>query len=357
MGIKKLWKYVLFALLTVSLLLMFWLSSAPNERRIKLHQQFPRDRLFASPTVSDKNERGPSFSGTVRPQILVVYSKLSELQSLKRFYKQFKLSVVVYYVYSRQALHLYSYAGSDMECSASYALVAFASIQTLLHMESDIFEDILTYCRHVNATIVISASEVASPDHRMTFTKRWSTAVKDKSSSKKALFWINFASLDKVDPLKESFGYILNVTSNKFLVATKPGSTVYTSLSTLQQGTLMFSNHPTFLPLATIRLLRNQTSLNNSVMSYEFSTVLCDKGLIDGVQKLIVGGEMDTFPTSLLVYDWLLSCSPTNLFPFDPLKRFITIDVDDTFIGREGTRLSERHVKVLLKQVVCVRII
>ena len=108
--------------------------------------------------------------------------------------------------------------------------------------------------------------------------------------------------------------------------------------------TVFVSNHSTYVPVSHARLSR--TSTNNAA---ELSDVVCaavmlDRGLYDGVQRVLFGAGFEFWLHRMLFLDAVSFLSHGRLS--QPLERFILVDIDDVFVGRSGVRLKEADVKV-----------
>nr|XP_033793785.1 bifunctional heparan sulfate N-deacetylase/N-sulfotransferase 3-like isoform X2 [Geotrypetes seraphini] len=78
-----------------------------------------------------------------------------------------------------------------------------------------------------------------------------------------------------------------------------------------------------------------------------YATVIHDLGLHDGIQRLIFGNNLNFWLHKLIFIDSISFLSEKK-FSFS-LDRYILVDIDDIFVGKEGTRMNVEDVKVLLK--------
>ena len=76
------------------------------------------------------------------------------------------------------------------------------------------------------------------------------------------------------------------------------------------------------------------------------SGVTFDDGSNDGVKKVIVSLDLSLFPLPLLLYDIVVGLSPIPILPYNHLRRYIMIDVDDVFHATPGHQLNKQHVLV-----------
>lgn len=78
-----------------------------------------------------------------------------------------------------------------------------------------------------------------------------------------------------------------------------------------------------------------------------FATVIHDLGLHDGIQRIFFGNNLSFWLHKLIFVD-ALSYLSEKKFTL-PLDRFILVDIDDIFVGKEGTRMNSNDVKVSLR--------
>ncbi|CAD6191323.1 unnamed protein product [Caenorhabditis auriculariae] len=87
-----------------------------------------------------------------------------------------------------------------------------------------------------------------------------------------------------------------------------------------------------------------------SVLSDEKSKLFAaiwDKGQEDGVQRVLFGHNITDWTVKLIFYD-TLNWALGNSSSFS-LERFVEIDIDDIFVGAQGTRIVEEDVRALLR--------
>uniref|UniRef100_A0A0K0F9S9 [heparan sulfate]-glucosamine N-sulfotransferase n=1 Tax=Strongyloides venezuelensis TaxID=75913 RepID=A0A0K0F9S9_STRVS len=86
-----------------------------------------------------------------------------------------------------------------------------------------------------------------------------------------------------------------------------------------------------------------------SVNSTDYlSVVIKDDGLYDDVEKVFFGGSIDYWVIQLLFHDTILYFEPRLKIKFSR-ERYLQIDVDDIFVGQQGTRIVAEDVDYLIK--------
>ena len=108
------------------------------------------------------------------------------------------------------------------------------------------------------------------------------------------------------------------------------------------------SNHSTYQNLAYSRLsskfLEFGAVESNNLADFKFVTAIMDKGEIDGIPKILFGNDLNFWLHTVMMMDTLsyLSFGKLEL----SLDRYIQIDVDDIFVGKEGIRMTVEDVEV-----------
>lgn len=128
----------------------------------------------------------------------------------------------------------------------------------------------------------------------------------------------------------------------------------------------LFINISSTIPYITKRCLKlgnihphtnSWTLFNNSVYfssvlsvnsSETLSVVIKDNGFYDDIEKVFFGGQMNYWIIQLLFHDTIIYFEPRlkNKFSFE---RYIQIDIDDIFVGQQGTRIVAEDVDYLIK--------
>ncbi|KAM6972469.1 LOW QUALITY PROTEIN: bifunctional heparan sulfate N-deacetylase/N-sulfotransferase 4-like [Aplochiton taeniatus] len=78
------------------------------------------------------------------------------------------------------------------------------------------------------------------------------------------------------------------------------------------------------------------------------ATVVQDLGLYDGVQRVLFGHGLGYWLHRLLLVDAISYLTDRRLSL--GLERHVLVDIDDIFVGKEGTRMNPKDVKVLPRQ-------
>uniref|UniRef100_A0A8C9RT65 [heparan sulfate]-glucosamine N-sulfotransferase n=2 Tax=Scleropages formosus TaxID=113540 RepID=A0A8C9RT65_SCLFO len=111
--------------------------------------------------------------------------------------------------------------------------------------------------------------------------------------------------------------------------------------------TVFQSNHSTYEPvlLAKSRPIENGAAPGLNVLSLHV-TVVQDLGLHDGIQRVMFGHSLNYWLHRLIFVDAISFLSGKKLSL--SLERYILVDIDDIFVGKEGTRMNANDVKALL---------
>lgn len=74
------------------------------------------------------------------------------------------------------------------------------------------------------------------------------------------------------------------------------------------------------------------------------AAVVQDLGLHDGIQRVLFGNNLNFWLHKLVLVDAVSFLTGKRLSL--ALERYILVDVDDIFVGKEGTRMKVSDVKV-----------
>lgn len=113
--------------------------------------------------------------------------------------------------------------------------------------------------------------------------------------------------------------------------------------------TVFHSNHSTYQPLAFSKLsphlLEPHTGDSRDLKPLSYATAVLDLGEVDGISKVLFGYDLNFWLNSVIMMDALsyLSYGKLDL----KLERYIQIDVDDIFVGKEGIRMKVADVEVI----------
>uniref|UniRef100_A0A8C0TT38 [heparan sulfate]-glucosamine N-sulfotransferase n=2 Tax=Canis lupus familiaris TaxID=9615 RepID=A0A8C0TT38_CANLF len=113
-----------------------------------------------------------------------------------------------------------------------------------------------------------------------------------------------------------------------------------------EDWTIFQYNHSTYQP---VLLTESQTekSLSSSPSKSLYATVIQDLGLHDGIQRVLFGNNLNFWLHKLIFIDAISFLSGKRLTL--SLDRYILVDIDDIFVGKEGTRMNVKDVKALLE--------
>ncbi|RWS12531.1 Bifunctional heparan sulfate N-deacetylase/N-sulfotransferase-like protein [Dinothrombium tinctorium] len=142
--------------------------------------------------------------------------------------------------------------------------------------------------------------------------------------------------------------------SSPILRITRVGETHLGSLPG-EDWIVFHSNHSTYLSIGESYLQR-ETEINMSSNKLESDNkqklssrsrrVTTDQGLYDGIQRVIFGNGFNFWLHKLILLDSISYLSRGKLSL--PLQRHILIDIDDIFVGEQGTRMKPSDVESLL---------
>ena len=114
--------------------------------------------------------------------------------------------------------------------------------------------------------------------------------------------------------------------------------------------TVFVSNHSTYIPVSRARPSTSFRASQADNVAVEltdvvYSPVILDRGKHDGIHRLLFGAGFEFWLHRMLFLDALSFLSHGQLS--QPLDRFILVDIDDVFMGRHGSRVTEADVMVL----------
>ncbi|XP_048459447.1 bifunctional heparan sulfate N-deacetylase/N-sulfotransferase 1b [Rhincodon typus] len=111
--------------------------------------------------------------------------------------------------------------------------------------------------------------------------------------------------------------------------------------------TVFQSNHSTYEPVLLAKTKSAENILHMEVDAALHTTVVQDLGLHDGIQRVLFGNNMNFWLHKLVFVDAVSFLTGKKLSL--PLDRYILVDIDDIFVGKEGTRMKTEDVKALLE--------
>uniref|UniRef100_A0A668AMN5 [heparan sulfate]-glucosamine N-sulfotransferase n=1 Tax=Myripristis murdjan TaxID=586833 RepID=A0A668AMN5_9TELE len=112
--------------------------------------------------------------------------------------------------------------------------------------------------------------------------------------------------------------------------------------------TIFQSNHSTYEPvlLASTKSSEALAHLGSGPLRALHATVIQDLGLHDGIQRVLFGNNLNYWLHKLVFVDAIAYLTGKRLCL--SLERHILVDVDDIFVGKEGTRMKVSDVEALL---------
>ncbi|XP_043727091.1 bifunctional heparan sulfate N-deacetylase/N-sulfotransferase 4 isoform X2 [Cervus elaphus] len=113
-----------------------------------------------------------------------------------------------------------------------------------------------------------------------------------------------------------------------------------------EDWTIFQYNHSTYQPVLLTEL-QTEKSLSSLSGKPLYATVIQDLGLHDGIQRVLFGNNLNFWLHKLIFIDAISFLSGKRLTL--SLDRYILVDIDDIFVGKEGTRMNVKDVKALLE--------
>ncbi|MBN3312792.1 NDST2 sulfotransferase, partial [Atractosteus spatula] len=110
--------------------------------------------------------------------------------------------------------------------------------------------------------------------------------------------------------------------------------------------TVFQSNHSTYEP---VLLASTKSSESLSYLGPHralYATVVQDLGLHDGIQRVLFGNNLSFWLHKLIFVDAIAYLTGKRLCL--SLERYMLVDIDDIFVGKEGTRMKVSDVEALL---------
>ncbi|XP_030047662.1 LOW QUALITY PROTEIN: bifunctional heparan sulfate N-deacetylase/N-sulfotransferase 4 [Microcaecilia unicolor] len=114
-----------------------------------------------------------------------------------------------------------------------------------------------------------------------------------------------------------------------------------------EDWTIFQYNHSTYLPVLLAQLQPSDSLAMPVSASSPHATVIQDLGLHDGIQRVLFGNNLNFWLHKVIFVDSVSFLSGKKLSL--SLDRYILVDIDDIFVGKEGTRMNANDVKALLE--------
>lgn len=288
-------------------------SRTPPQPTVKCRANQSRDSLFESNPPKDHSS---SASLRIHNKVLVFV----ETQYSKRGVQ------IVSLLESNRIKFKVELAGKSLPFltkmdKGKYGVIIFENLQSYLNMDQWNRQLLDKYCREYRVGIIsftypTDSNLISSPLKGLQMAVHTNLALKD---------------------------YEINPKSD-ILRLTRAGGTLHGFLPG-DDWTVFVPNHTTFEPLAYARTQSaEQVSLSSSIEEVRYITAVHDLGLYDGIQRVIFGNDLNFWLHGLLFIDALSFLSHGKFSV--PLERYVQIDVDDIFVGRQGIRLVPSDVQV-----------
>ncbi|KAK2116657.1 Bifunctional heparan sulfate N-deacetylase/N-sulfotransferase 1 [Saguinus oedipus] len=114
-----------------------------------------------------------------------------------------------------------------------------------------------------------------------------------------------------------------------------------------EDWTVFQSNHSTYEPVLLAKTRSSESiphlGADASLHAALHATVVQDLGLHDGIQRVLFGNNLNFWLHKLVFVDAVAFLTGKRLSL--PLDRYILVDIDDIFVGKEGTRMKVEDVK------------
>ncbi|NXI37091.1 NDST4 sulfotransferase, partial [Galbula dea] len=114
-----------------------------------------------------------------------------------------------------------------------------------------------------------------------------------------------------------------------------------------EDWTVFQFNHSTYQPVLLTELQTSRPPPTALPKAALYATVIQDLGLHDGIQRVLFGNNLTFWLHKLIFIDAISFLSGKRLTL--SLDRYILVDIDDIFVGKEGTRMNINDVKALLE--------
>ncbi|XP_061210698.1 bifunctional heparan sulfate N-deacetylase/N-sulfotransferase 3 isoform X2 [Neopsephotus bourkii] len=126
-----------------------------------------------------------------------------------------------------------------------------------------------------------------------------------------------------------------------------------TKSSKLEKGSLLGNdwavfhiNHTTYQPVIFAKVKTAENLSPPAAISALYATVIHDLGLHDGIQRVLFGNNLNFWLHRLIFIDAVSFLSGKRLRL--SLDRYVLVDIDDIFVGKDGTRMNTNDVQALL---------
>uniref|UniRef100_K7G968 [heparan sulfate]-glucosamine N-sulfotransferase n=1 Tax=Pelodiscus sinensis TaxID=13735 RepID=K7G968_PELSI len=110
--------------------------------------------------------------------------------------------------------------------------------------------------------------------------------------------------------------------------------------------TVFQSNHSTYEPVLLASTKSSESIAHLAAHRALHATVVQDLGLHDGIQRVLFGNNLNFWLHKLVFVDAIAYLTGKRLCL--ALDRYVLVDIDDIFVGKEGTRMKVSDVEALL---------
>ncbi|XP_033644350.1 bifunctional heparan sulfate N-deacetylase/N-sulfotransferase 4-like [Asterias rubens] len=262
------------------------------------------------------------FNKTVEPTILVVTNQFLISSDLTNALKANNIKFDKVYA----STLVTSWPALEDNDTGKYFVILFQSIVILHDLNTELLSTIYDYCYKYNAGIIA-------------FSQQMSKTTKYKKLYPLPMTMEHGQSLRDIS---------VNPTAGDVLHITKPGQGTRGSLPS-SSWTVFKSDLPSYRPLVQAKKVTPAKSLNQTSQEKEilYATVLLDDGDYDGIQKIFIGNDLRFWLHYVLFLDSISYLSHGLLRT--SLDRYIQVDIDDVFVGKNG-RLTHLDVQALINQ-------
>ncbi|KAF6306738.1 N-deacetylase and N-sulfotransferase 3 [Rhinolophus ferrumequinum] len=111
--------------------------------------------------------------------------------------------------------------------------------------------------------------------------------------------------------------------------------------------TVFHINHSAYQPVIFAKVKTPENLSPPLSKGAFYATVIHDRGLHDGIQRVLFGNNLSFWLHKLIFLDAVSFLSGDRLTL--SLDRYVLVDIDDIFVGKEGTRMNVKDVKALLE--------
>lgn len=108
--------------------------------------------------------------------------------------------------------------------------------------------------------------------------------------------------------------------------------------------TVFQSNHSTYEPVLLAKTQSAESVASMGQNAALLPSVVQDLGLHDGIQRVLFGNNLAFWLHKLVFVDAVAFLTGKRLSL--SLERYLLVDIDDIFVGKEGTRMKVPDVKV-----------